>query len=410
MSHRSYVIAGAAVIVGIMTIAFGSLAFAEGSTYYFPQIADGKTGDPNYYYMSEIRFNNVQATATTVTLKFFSDNGSAWTVDLRSYERPDAAGSKSSRTFTLQPYETANFYTAGTGALAVGWASVQCSQALVTTASFTMLRTGTPPQLLWQAAVLPAPPAILQTCEASVNPYRDIFEGIGADTGFAIANPSGADATITVTLLARWGNPPSGVRTFSVPRGGHSAVFLSQLFFDLWWGDRFHGTVRFSSNVAVSIVALKRSYGGVTDVYSSIPVQAEVDLRRDIVWDTEDNSSFALAQPLNTPAEVVGTINSPDDASDTDYFSLNLLAGQTVYAFLLADTLTDTLEFPLDTSLVLFDPFHVPLATVDNSHGGLLDSFLVHNVTIGGTFYLRCSSTDNAARRGSFYRLFVQVK
>ena len=45
------------------------------------------------------------------------------------------------------------------------------------------------------------------------------------------------------------------------------------------------------------------------------------------------------AQPLNTPAEIVGTINSPDDASDTDYFSLNLLAGQTVYAFLLADTL-----------------------------------------------------------------------
>jgi hypothetical protein len=35
--------AGAAVIVGIMSIALGSPAFAEGSTYYFPQIADGRT-------------------------------------------------------------------------------------------------------------------------------------------------------------------------------------------------------------------------------------------------------------------------------------------------------------------------------------------------------------------------------
>ena len=217
MSHRRYVMAGAAVMVGIMSIALGSPAFAEGSTYYFPQIADGRTGDPSVYYMSEIRFNNVQTTATTVTLRFFSDNGSPWTVDLRSFERPDAAGSRSSRTFTLQPLETANFYTAGTGALAVGWASVQCSQALVTTASFTMLRTGSPPQLLWQAAVLPAPPATLQACEANVNPYRDVFEGIGADTGFAIANPSGADATITVTLLAALGQsacPASGLFPF----------------------------------------------------------------------------------------------------------------------------------------------------------------------------------------------------
>jgi hypothetical protein len=408
MSHRRYVMAGAAVMIGIMMIALGSPAFAQGSSYYFPQIADGRTGDPNVYYMSEIRFNNVQTTVTTVTLKFLSDNGSPWPVDLRSFERPDAAGplSVSSRTFTLQPLETANFYTAGTGTLRVGWASVQCSQSLLTTASFTMYRAGTPPQLLWQAAVLPAPPATLHTCEANVNPYRDVFEGIGADSGFAFANPSAADATITITLLARWGNPPAGVRTLSVPRGGHAAVFLSQLFDDLWWGDRFHGTVRFSSNVAVSIVALKRSYGGVTDVYSTIPVQPEVDLKRDIVWDTEDNSTFSRAQPLSPPAEIVGTANYPDDTSDADFFSISLLAGQTVYAFLLADTL----DSPLDGSLVLFDWLQVPVAAADNSHPGLRDSFLVHTIVTTGTYYLRCSAADNAGTRGEFYRLFVKVR
>ncbi len=407
MSHRKYVMAGAAVIVGIMSIALGSPAFAEGSTYYFPQIADGRTGDPGVYYMSEIRFNNVQATATTVTLRFFKEiEGKPWAVDLRSLERPDASGSLSSRTFTLQPLETANFNTAGTGTLLVGWASVQCSQPLVTTASFTMFRVGTPPQLLWQAAVLPAPPANLQACEANVNPYRDVFEGIGADTGFAIANPSDHGATVRVMLLPRWGNPLAGDRTIPIPPGGHSAVFLSQLFNDLWWGDRFHGTVRFSSNVAVSIVALKRSYGGVTDVYSTIPVQPEVDLKRDIVWDTEDNSTFSRAQPLSVPAEIVGTANYPDDTSDADFFSINLLAGQTVYAFLLADTL----DSPLDGSLVLYDSFQIQVAAADNSYAGLRDAFLVHTIVTTGTYYLRCSAADNEATRGEFYRLFVKVR
>jgi len=406
MSHRRYVMAGVAVVVGILSIVLGTPAFAQGSSYHFPQIADGRTGDPNVYYMSEIRFNNVQTSTTIVTLKFFADSGSPWTVDLRSLERPDASGSLSSRTFTLQPLETANFYTAGTGPLLVGWASVQASQSLVTTSSFTMFRVGTPPQLLWQAAVLPAPAANLQTCEANVNPYRDVFEGIGSDTGFAFANPSDHGATVTVTLLPRWGSPPAGVRTIAIPPGGHAAVFLSQLFETLWWGDRYHGTVRFSSNVAVAIVALKRAYGGSTDIYSTIPVQPEVDLKRDLVWDTEDNSTFNRALPVTPPAEIVGTANYPDDASDADFFAINLLAGQTLYAFLLADTL----DSPLDGMLTLFDPFQIPVATVDNSFAGLRDPFLVYTIVNTGTYYLRLSAADNEATRGEFYRLFVKIR
>jgi hypothetical protein len=411
MSHRRYIMAGAAVMVGIVSIALGLPAFAQGSSYHFPQIADGRTGDSNVYYMSEIRFNNIQTTVTTVTLKFFSDNGSPWPVDLRSFDRPDAAGplSLSSRTFTLQPLETANFYTAGTGKLLVGWASVECSQPLMTTASFTMYRVGTPPQLLWQASVLPAPPANLQACEASVHPSRDVFEGIAADTGFAVANPSDHSATVRVMVLPTvppWLNPIVRERTIPIPPGGHSAVFLSQLFDDYTWGNRFHGTVRFSSNVAVSIVALKRSFGGATDVYSTIPVQQEADLKHDIVWDTEDNSTFSRAQLLSPPAEIVGTANYSDDTSDADFFSLNLLAGQTLYAFLLADTL----DSPLDGSLMLFDWSQIPVATAENSYIGLRDAFLVHTIVTTGTYYLRCSAADNVATRGEFYRLFVKVR
>jgi hypothetical protein len=404
MSHRTEVLVAVAIIVGLVSIGLGSPAFAQGSTYYFPQVADG-SADP-VYYTSEFRFNNLQNTATTVTIKFFSNSGAPWVVDLRSIDRPDAGGNKSSRTFTLQPFETANFYTSATSPLAVGWAAVQASQPLVTSSGFTMFRSGSPPQLLWQAAVLPAPPSTLLACEANVSPHRDVFDGIGADTGFAIANPSDADATIMVTLLARWGNPPSGVRFINVPRGGHVSTFLSQLFEDLYFGDTFHGMVRFTSNVAVSMVALKRSHSSINEIYSTVPVQVEADLRRDVIFDREVNNSFAQAQILSVPAEIVGTVNYVDDTTDADFFKLDLLAGQTVYAFLVADAI----DSPLDATLFLYDPFYGQLAASDTTHAGLKDPFVVHTVTIGGTFYLRVGSTDNSASRGQFYRLFVQVK
>ncbi len=405
MSRWYRVMVVTALVGGLASIASGPVGFAAESTGYFPQVVDGRA-TPTTYYTTEFVFNNAQAMATVVTLRFFSDRGLPWVVDLRSYERGDAAGNRSSTTFTLQPYETANFYTGYSGDLATGWAKVESSRSVLASSSFTLFRAGSPPLLLWRAAVLPAPAATQVAIEANVSPFRDVFDGISTDTGFAIANPSGADATITVTLLARWGNPPAAVRYLSVPQGGHTAVFLSQVFDDLYWGNTFHGTVRFSSNVAISMVALKRAYGAGNDIYSSVPVQPEADLKRNIVWDTENNNTIALAQPIVPPAEIIGTSNFSDDATDSDFFAINLLAGQTLYAFVLAETIGS----PFDGSLELLDVNYNQVAGTDNTPPVLNDPLLNHTIVVTGTYYLRCRSTTWSAARGAFYRLFVKVK
>ena len=403
MSHRSCALTLAVILAGCISSGFAFPSPAENTTYFFPQVADGGSG--SVYYTTEFLFNNVQNTETTLTLSFFSDSGSPWTVDLRSNDRGDAPGLTSSATITLQPWETANYYTAGTGAQAVGWAVVKSSQPLVTSSGFTMYRQGFPPQLAWQAGVLPAPAATQFSCEANVSTLRDLFEGVASDTGFAIANPSVAEARITANLIPRWGGAPA-VQTISVPPGGHKARFLSELFNGFYFGNTFHGTVRFSSNVNVSMVALRRSYGGGNDIYSSVLLQPEEMVNRNLIYDREDNSSFNLAQAVTTPVEIAGTLNYHDDATDSDYYAVFVPASRTLTAYLL----TDMIGSPMDNGLILYGQDFYQVKTSQNTFPTMKDGFISHTATVTGTYYIRVGGFNGAASRGLFYRLFLRVK
>jgi len=404
MWRRYAIVAVLSVVVGCFSMGLIPSAFAGMATYYFPHVADGRNG--NTYYTSEFLFNNVQSTATVVTLSFFTDTGSAWPVGLRSLDRPELTDSRTSFNFTLQPYETVNFYTGTTGALATGWAVVRTSQTLVTSSAFTMYEAGSQPKILWQAGVLPSPPATEVSFEANLSKTVDVFAGVGADTGFAIGNPSGEDATITVSLLPHGGGAPVGVEQVAVPHGGHKAMFLAELFYVIFRGDTFHGTVRFSSNVGVSIMGLKRAFGGGNDVYSSLAVQPETELKRNIVYDTEDNSSFVLAQPITAPVEIVGTSNYPDNTSDLDYFAVDLLAGQTLHVILLAEMIGS----PLHASLTLFDPSRNQIAYSDNALPEDRDPSLSYTVVNSGIFFIRLGSVNGSSSRGANYRMFVLIK
>ena len=402
MSHRSYVLTLAVILAGCIPSGFAFPAPADNTTYYFPQVATGRSG--SVYYTTEFLFNNAQNTETTLTLSFFSDGGAPWTVDLRSNDRGDAPGLTTSATITLQPWETANYYTAGQGAEASGWAVVKSSQPLVTSSGFTRYLQGSPPQLLWQAGVLPAPSATQFSCEANVSTLRDIFEGVAADTGFAIANPSVAEARITANLIPRWGGPPA-VQTITVPAGGHKAQFLSELFIGYYFGDTFHGTIRFSSNVNVAMVALRRSYGGGNDIYSSVLLQPEEVVSRNMVYDREDNSSINLAQPVTTPVEIAGTLNNHDDTSDNDYYAVFVQASRTLTAYLL----TDMIGSPIDNGMILYGPDLNQIKTSGNTFPTMKDGFISHTATYTGTYYIRVGGLNGVASRGQFYRLFLKV-
>jgi hypothetical protein len=391
------------IVFGLVALC-GLFAPAQGSEYWFPHMVDGNAGD--YLFGTEFYFNNVQNTPTVVTLYFITETGTPWTVDLRSVDRGDADGTLSSTTFTLEPWETANFYTGGVGALAVGWAWVWASQPVSVSSSFTFYDDRTSPMsVVWTAGVLPSPVGTQFSFAANVSPGGDVATGTQVDMGFAIGNPGGPNAAIVATLLDRFGNQLSA-KTINLGPGYHYSRFMSELFNDVNFGNQFHGTIRLNSNVNITVVALKHVSNAYSDRYSTLAVQPDAMYRANITYDWEDNFGFDAALPITAPVEIIGTSNSWDDNTDSDVFSIDLTAGQVLYVFVMADAIGS----PLDDTLQIFDPSHVSVAYNDDGLDGLLDPFLRYQAPSSGTYFISRGSIGGTSSRESFYRMFVRVK
>ncbi len=54
-------------------------------------------------------------------------------------------------------------------------------------------------------------------------------------------------------------------------------------------GAKHHGTVRLSSNVNITVLALKHIWNTLSDVYSTVAVQPESVFRTNIFYDIENN-------------------------------------------------------------------------------------------------------------------------
>ena len=388
-------------LVGALALMMGAPASAWSSKYIFPQVVDG-----GYIYGSELWFHNVQDTPTQVVLTFLDDNGWTWDIDLRSFE--GIGGHQSSFLFTLQPYQSVFFFTGSVDPLKVGWAYALTTQPINVSASFSFYNfSPDPPKVIWSAGVLPAPAATEFTFAANVSPVEDILESTKVDMGFAIVNPGTEDAVITATLIPASGGTAVSTQTIEVPAWCHYSRFLSELFNDVAWGDRWHGIVRLSSNKNIAVTALKHVWNDNSDVYSTLAVQPDSTLRCNIVYDRENNDSFADAQYIDgTPTEIVGTSNSPADAADTDYFAYYLNAGQTVYVFLLADMIGS----PLDGVITIYDPNQVAVGGANTSMTGLADPVYSYTATASGWHFITVDSTGGTFGRNSSYRLFLERK
>lgn len=375
------------------------------SKYYFPQMADGHSRSMGIGIGTEFCINNVQSGNTTVTLAFFNDEGKPWTVDLRSDDRLNISGDVSSVTFTMEACETVHLYTGGVvEPLAAGWAVLMTNQPVVTSANYQVIDSITN-RVIWEVGVLPAEANTLFSFDANVS-QDDRISGIDVDTGYAIANPSGAEATITASLLPRTGAAIS-TKAITVPPGGHSARFLSELFNDVSWSSRFHGAVRFSSNVNVAVLALKHSWGNGSEIYSTQTVSPDTELRRNVTYDREDNGSFDKAEPIDVPCEVRGTTNSPADGADPDYFAIpGLSAGQVLYVLIL----TQMVNSPLDAVVTVYDPDRQQIASVNDFAAGLRDAFVQVAISKNGTHYIRTDSMGGTWSRAASYRMLVITK
>jgi hypothetical protein len=388
-------------LVGALTLAMGTPASAWGSTYIIPHVVDG-----SYIYGTEIWIHNVQATSNQVLISFYDDNGYTWDIDLRSFE--GYGGHQYMYNLNLQPNQSVFFFTGCIDPLKVGWARILSMQPINVSASFTFYNFNPdPPKAVWTAGVLPSPTATQFTFAADVSPVSDSTEDIKVDMGFAVVNPSTEDAHITATLIPASGGAAVSTKTIDLGPYGHFARFLSEFFNDVAWGDRWHGIVRLSSNVNIAVTALKHVYNDNTDVYSALAVQPDSTLRCNILYDREDNDSFADAQACDHwPVEIVGTVNSPADGTDLDYYSVYLNTGQTVYIFLLAD-ITGS---PLDGLFTIYDPGQAAVGGANTSITGLLDPVYSYTAATTGIHYIAVNSTGNTYGRESFYRMFVEVK
>jgi len=186
-------------------------------------------------------------------------------------------------------------------------------------------------------------------------------------------------------------------KSIEVPAGGHYSRFLSELFNDVAWGTRFHGTVRLSSNVNITVLALKHVFNANCDLYSTVAVQPESVFRSNIIYDIENNDRTA-PQHITAPVEIYGTSNEPSDTADEDFYAIDLVAGQTVYVVML----TEMIGSPLDGLIVIYNPSGTP---VSGAH-----PFLQYTAPTSGTYFISGNSNSVGWGRDMFYRLHVLVE
>ena len=92
------------------------------------------------------------------------------------------------------------------------------------------------------------------------------------DTGLAIANPNGSDATINFSLTDANGSP-AGSGKITIAANKQTAQFLDQAPLKVYPGTAFQGTLSFTSSVPVGVIALRTLVNQRGDfLMSSLPV------------------------------------------------------------------------------------------------------------------------------------------
>jgi hypothetical protein len=381
---------------------------------YFPQTADGRA-DP-YVVTTFFTLTNPDQDPRWIEINFYKDDGQTWSLELRSEKYPSLNGPRSRLTWQLQSYESLTFHTAGINLLASGWTRIRSDRPLMAQSSYLYRDNSQitlPP--IWEAGVLPS----TSTMEHSFVADRTTegsggigipLQGLNIDTGVAIANPSGVQAFITAKLYRDdHPNTMASIANILLPPLGHKAIYVHQLFQQYSWPKDFHGMVLFSSNVNIAVVALKQTSGGGRDVFSVIPVVPEDAIMRDSVYDEEPNDTGASAQTVRLPAEITGTLNSPSDSFESDWYTGQV---NTIKESVLeVSVLSHFVGYPTNTYLYLYDSRMIQrgyMAYIDFPGGG--DPVLRSTFLPGEVFYVKIESARKNFARKSIYKLFLRTR
>lgn len=382
---------------------------------YFPQTADG-TADP-YVVATSFTLTNPDQNQRWVEICFFKDDGAPWLLEIRFDKYPALNGALSQFALRLQGYESLTFHTAGTHSLASGWTQIRSDRPLMAQSSYLYRDSSLitlPP--VWEASVPPSPSTMEHTLVAD-RTAEGFGGGVGLpiqalnlDTGVAIANPSLVQAFITCKLYRDdQPNTMASLANILVPPHGHKALYIHQIFPQYVWPKEFHGTILFSSNVNISMVALKQTSGGGRDVFSVVPVIPEDATMRDLVYDEEPNDTSTLAQTVRLPAEIVGTLNSPSDGFEADWYKGQVETNKNCVLEVMV--LSHFAGHPTNIALYLYDHEMLRtgyMATTDFTGGG--DPILRWIFSPGEVFYIKIESSGTNFARKSIYKLLLRTR
>lgn len=364
----------------------------QATSYYFPHVANGMIGDSVYF--TRFMITNGNTPSNQITMKFYQDSGAPWNVPVTSPDRQDISGTGNTFQFTLAASETVVINTVGDGyQLSAGWLSMSCLHPAIASSGFTFYRPDVSgPIVLADVGVLPSLSGTGFDMSVAVG-QQEWTTGVDTNCGIAVCNPSAAAAEVDLILRGAGGQ---STQTISLPAGGHTARFLTDLFPGVQFGDSFHGSLKIVSDVPVAPVALRVCNG----LLSTLPVCPGEQRSAQQVQDWEPGIVVTLQ---GFPAVIRGTVEL-GSGLDTDSFLLNAVAGQILTIAPAAQGLGSTAAIDIE----LQNGSGQTLVT--QTHGeGADPGAIMYPVTVNGSYFLIVRSAHTPSADLSAYMIFVDI-
>jgi hypothetical protein len=244
-----------ALVLNLVAFLCNPTAPASAPHLVFAQFANGQNN------VSSLNMTNSATVANSATITFRDDSGQPFA--------PNIVGHGSASTFqtgNMPTNQTQTYTTDGRGTLRTGWAAVRASLPEITGNVMFFApglgATGVASSEIAGGFVLPVVRQPTGTTPIEVS------------TGLAVANLSGKAGNLRLEL---WdtvtGRRSDGIRFVPIPRYGHFAAFLFEIYGPTFDFRGFNGTLRIvSSDVLIAATGLQ--LGSAAGQFTALPIQA----------------------------------------------------------------------------------------------------------------------------------------
>lgn len=208
------------LLTAVLVVVCTTSAWAQSTTVYLPQIADGmEAGGPAHWHTT-IFVGNSGTTTTSGSIVMTQSSGDPMTAQFVD-ELGNGAARSGQISFQLAPGQSHKYTSTAAEPLQVGWATVTANAAMTVNAVFSHYSNGEAEFLIAEAGVPPSLPMGKQGIFLDTQ--------FGFNVGTAIANPNTSSENITLQILNTAGQIVAST-SLSLGPHQHVAAFVSDLF------------------------------------------------------------------------------------------------------------------------------------------------------------------------------------